>query len=84
MLVTVSFEISVFSDTSNMLSLSIFEHFGALNFAASNILSFYVFLCYKFLLLPPLIVLIGIDNESKKSIPTPRFFVKNLPKPTEH
>ena len=41
------FRLSVFSDTSNMLSLCIFELFHALNFAATRILPFNVFLCYK-------------------------------------
>ena len=37
------FGICVFSDTSNMLSLCIFELFYALEFATSNILSFDIF-----------------------------------------
>ena len=62
--------ISIFSDTSDALSLCIFELFNALNFATSNILSFDVSFDINFATSNASSVnslFFGIKNESKKN-----------------
>ena len=82
------FGISVFSYTFNTLSICIFEHLYALNFAITNMLSVDVFLCYihfaTSIASKCWFSVLAVIRKGKKSVPTRRFFVRNLLNPTEH